>query len=772
MKQTLFFKLLFLSIGTLLCASSSNLEKVTLELQWKNQFQFAGYYIAKEKGFYKEQGLDVTLNEFSDAINPVDKVLGSEATYGTGRSSLVKYKSDGGDINILSAIFQSSPLVLLTLPSSNITKLEDFKNKTVMIAPDDSTEVSVMAMLSSVGLYKSDINFVKYTFSMDDLVKRQVDGTSAYVSTQPFELNSMGIKPITFDPKNYGFDFYNDILFTSTKETIEHPNRVARFQKASLRGWRYAFEHIEEAVELILKKYNTQSKSRKELIFEAKTLKKLAYYKTDMLGKIDKHKVKKIYDIYNVMGFVKNPIDIDEFIFDTKEAILSLTSDEREYIKNHKIIKMCNNPSYEPIEFIYQNNPKDIRGIAIDTIKLIEKQLGVKFVRVPTKSWKESQQFLKDKKCDILPAAVKNSTRVKYANFTNPYLKLPLAIVTRKDNGFVSSFNEMHTKTMARHKSSGMIQILKNKYPHIKIKETKNTVDTFSLISQKKADFTLASMPVLSNIITKYKLDNLQIAGYTDMVYNLGIAVENDNIILLNILNKSLKQITTREHAQISKKWTPQVIKEKIIDYDLMIEIGLLGFIIVLLSLYWSLKVSKVNKELGVAKKELEVLVSTDFLTKLHNRRHLYEAVPHLIAASKRDAKNLSLVMLDIDKFKNINDKYGHDVGDDVIVLLAQILQEFTRKSDIVFRWGGEEFLVILLNTSAEGGYIISEKIRSAIENIAVDVGNSKTLHFTVSAGVTSFKYDKDKDIDSTIKRADNGLYMAKTSGRNKVCLV
>ena len=128
-----------------------------------------------------------------------------------------------------------------------------------------------------------------------------------------------------------------------------------------------------------------------------------------------------------------------------------------------------------------------MRGISIDTLKIIEKQLEIKFINIPTKSWNESQQFLKDKKCDILPAATKNSSRAKYANFTEPYLNLPLAILTHKKKGFISNMDDMLDKTMARKKGSGIITILKEKYPTLKIIQTKNIIDSFHFVAEGKA---------------------------------------------------------------------------------------------------------------------------------------------------------------------------------------------------------------------------------------------------------------------------------------------
>jgi diguanylate cyclase (GGDEF)-like protein len=126
--------------------------------------------------------------------------------------------------------------------------------------------------------------------------------------------------------------------------------------------------------------------------------------------------------------------------------------------------------------------------------------------------------------------------------------------------------------------------------------------------------------------------------------------------------------------------------------------------------------------------------------------------------------------MIDIDKFKNINDTYGHGVGDEVIILFSSTLKELSRDSDIVCRWGGEEFILLLPSTGIEGALNIAEKIRLEVEKLSVPLNDDKKLSFTASIGVSLVHNKEDKTILNSIDRADKALYEAKESGRNKVC--
>jgi signal transduction histidine kinase len=260
----------------------------------------------------------------------------------------------------------------------------------------------------------------------------------------------------------------------------------------------------------------------------------------------------------------------------------TLTSTQKNYLIHKKVIRMCNNPNWAPIEFANNDNLNDMQGIAIDNIKLLEKKLNIKFINVPTKSWEQSQEFLKAKKCDILPSAVKTSKREKYANFTKPYLNLPLAIFTTKDKKVVSGLDEIMDKTWTRQKGSGLITKLKKEYPNMKIIETKGDKEALQYVNSDKAYFTIATLPVASHVISKFLLNNLHIAGYTNMVYNLSIAVRDDDKILLSILNKSLNEISNKESKNIFKKWVNASVKEPITDYSMFWKIFGVVFIIIL----------------------------------------------------------------------------------------------------------------------------------------------------------------------------------------------
>ncbi|MDX4059771.1 ABC transporter substrate-binding protein [Aliarcobacter skirrowii] len=293
---------------------SKDLTKVKLQLAWFNQFQYAGYYVAKEKGFYEEVGLDVEILPFSFDKNIVKSVNDGDVEFAIGRENLILDKSNYENIVVLMALFQASPIQIIAKKSSNIKSLEDFKNRKLMITSDDSIEVSFKAMLTSRKIDIKNIKLIPHSHNIQDLIDDKVDLMTAYSSKSPYWLNQHGIEHVSFAPRDYGFDMYSDFLYTNKSMIDFKPDIALKFRNASLKGWEEAFNNIEETTKLIFRKYNTQDLRLEELIFEANELKKLAYLNNNILGDIKEEKVQRIYDLYNIMGFIQKEFKVEEFI--------------------------------------------------------------------------------------------------------------------------------------------------------------------------------------------------------------------------------------------------------------------------------------------------------------------------------------------------------------------------------------------------------------------------------------------------------------------------
>ncbi|MFQ5756778.1 MAG: GGDEF domain-containing protein [Acidiferrobacterales bacterium] len=180
-------------------------------------------------------------------------------------------------------------------------------------------------------------------------------------------------------------------------------------------------------------------------------------------------------------------------------------------------------------------------------------------------------------------------------------------------------------------------------------------------------------------------------------------------------------------------------------------------------------KLARTIHQLELSRRQLTEQATTDPLTQLKNRRAFFQEGKHSLALSQRSGTHLSVMLLDIDHFKRVNDTYGHQAGDRVLIALAELLGEMGRTVDTVARVGGEEFAIILPNTNREGAAVLAERIRAAVEQSAFDTGTEPVL-LTISIGVATFGTDSADSIDALLKVADRRLYISKKEGRNRIC--
>jgi diguanylate cyclase (GGDEF)-like protein len=182
-------------------------------------------------------------------------------------------------------------------------------------------------------------------------------------------------------------------------------------------------------------------------------------------------------------------------------------------------------------------------------------------------------------------------------------------------------------------------------------------------------------------------------------------------------------------------------------------------------------KVRERTNELESVNEKLAELSTTDALTGVRNRRYFDQMLEREFNRARREREQLSILMLDIDYFKRVNDEYGHQVGDDALRCVANILREVLyRTTDFVARYGGEEFAIILPNTKVEGAYIVAEKIRKIIANQPFDAAGI-TFSITVSIGIMGDEPSSGISAGFWLKEADDALYKAKKEGRNKIVL-
>jgi diguanylate cyclase (GGDEF)-like protein len=204
---------------------------------------------------------------------------------------------------------------------------------------------------------------------------------------------------------------------------------------------------------------------------------------------------------------------------------------------------------------------------------------------------------------------------------------------------------------------------------------------------------------------------------------------------------------------------------------QIAINSAVLGLVIgSFLSYFYTKKISDYEKTLQEKNETLELLASTDGLTGIMNKRIFDEVSQHYFETVQRDGIELSLLMLDLDNFKVVNDTYGHQVGDLILIQFAETIKPLLRKSDVFARIGGEEFAVLLFKTEISGAVVLADKIHEAVKKVSVECGENN-ISVTTSVGISHYK-KTDSSVEEIIARADNALYSAKEKGRDQTCTI
>lgn len=551
-------------------------ELVTLQLPWLHQFQFAGYYVAKEKGYYSDAGMDVTLLEANKKDSPIKSVLAKKAQYGVGHSSLLVNYINGEPIVLMAAIYQSSPMVLLTRKDAHIHSAKDLKNKRVMLTNDMVQWAEIQAMLGSVGLSTKELKVQPHSYDPMSLARGETDAMVAYASNEPFTLSQAGIETALIDPKEYGFDYYSDFLFTTKDEIAAHPERAKAFRDASLRGWLWAFDHIEETAALIYRDYNPQHKSLEALIYEGKVLKSRAFRANTTFGSIDPVRLEMIAQGYRLMGVVKSIPPFEPLLY--KHDGLQLSDQERAWLRAHPVIHVGIDHDWAPIESVDENGRHS--GISASYLHLLEKRLGIRFeIDYSREHWSDSIYAVKHKALDMLSAAAITDSRRDSLVFSRPYLKQTMVIVTNSRVGYVNDLNDLRGKKVAIVRSYASEEFLRTNYPNIIPVLTDTSLEALQKVASGEAYGCVEGLSVVSYLMERHNLKNIKVAGETPLRYNVAFAFRNDWAIMASITDKVFASITPAEYEEIHGRALDNQ-NDKPVDYRLIW--GVIGFLVIL----------------------------------------------------------------------------------------------------------------------------------------------------------------------------------------------
>jgi len=289
-------------------ADGRKVARATVQLNWKHQFEFAAFYAAREQGYYRAAGLDVTIREGGPGIDTVREVSAGHADFGIGTSTLVVDRYRGQPVVALAALMQHSPVGLLALRKSGIDSVHDLADRPVAVDPHNRDEVE--AYLLAAGIPRSRIRLVdQIDWTLDSVDRGLVAAKVLYTSNEPWWIRGREHEYLLLTPRSAGIDLFGNILFTTESVVRARPEVVEAFRAATLKGLVYALDHPDEIVDLILQRYNSQNKSRDHLLFEAAQIRELT--RTDIVepGYMSAGRWRHVVDVYAGQG--KMPADFD-----------------------------------------------------------------------------------------------------------------------------------------------------------------------------------------------------------------------------------------------------------------------------------------------------------------------------------------------------------------------------------------------------------------------------------------------------------------------------
>jgi two-component system, OmpR family, phosphate regulon sensor histidine kinase PhoR len=307
-----------LLVAGLLClpaisAASSPRAKFVLQLKWRHQFQFAGYYAALQQGFYRDKGLDVEIREGAPDINPISSLLAGEADFAVGDADGLLARLQGKPVVALAAIYQHSPFILLT-SSPNINDPSDLIGKRVMLSPGQG-EAEIKGMFLKEGIPLDKVRFIPHSWRVADLFNGSADAMTAYRTDDFPELRRH--KSGIIMPSHYGIDFYGDTLYTTEQEISRSPRQVAAFRRATLRGWEYAFGHSEEMINRILGLPGVQERgiTARFLRNEVAMMKRYVLPDIVEIGHMNPARWEHMVRTYAALGLASGEPSLDGFIY-------------------------------------------------------------------------------------------------------------------------------------------------------------------------------------------------------------------------------------------------------------------------------------------------------------------------------------------------------------------------------------------------------------------------------------------------------------------------
>jgi diguanylate cyclase (GGDEF)-like protein len=463
-------------------------------------------------------------------------------------------------------------------------------------------------------------------------------------------------------------------------------------------------------------------------------------------------------------------LDESEHYFIKFRHKVPLTSAEREWLTAHQPFKLGIVKDWPPMEFV--DDTGEPAGITIDNIKLIGQRLGIQFNIQVFNNFAELNTAVKQHKIDVIGSINEVVDGNKAVVLTDKYWSSRWAVISSVASNKINHINQLSGKRIAIYKDYTIVKQLQDYLPEGAIILSDNLKQAINLLQQGEVDAVIETIETSGQFLRDTGYVNLQIQVLEQLSSDPTMfAVRSDYGPLVTIINKSLRSISTESQKQIYDKWFDFQINQGLDKkqfHRLMLQLGGAVSLIIIFFVIWNYSL---RKEVGLrrqAEDKMRFMATHDDLTQLPNRSLLKERLEQALLQHARHNEMLALLFIDLDGFKDINDKYGHDVGDELLQNLVSILQIAVRKSDTVSRFGGDEFVVLLTGLlQANDAAIVAEKVLQQLkQSILLSVG---PVTIGASIGIAIYP-DDGTDSDKLLKVADNLMYRVKQQGKNQYC--
>jgi len=757
-------------------AEERALESIRLQLKWRHQFQFAGYYAAVEQGYFREAGFDVELLPGKPGLNPADALLSGQAEFAVMSPSVLLERQQGRPLVVVSAIFQHSANVLLTKKDKGLLTPKDLVGKRVMITPE--TDPENLAMLANEGVPLQSLRVQPHTWSVEDLIAGKVDAQSAYLTNEPYLLGKLGVELAMIKPVQYGIDFDGDCLVTTEHEVREHPERIEAFRRAVQRGWLYAMAHPEEIARLILARYS-QEKSLEHLLFEAEAMRGLIRPELVEIGYMSPERWRHIADTYVQLGLMPPGYSRKGFLYDELREEMAASRQSKLYLAaallGSGLLVGLGGGLILVLFNTRLSREVDKRTAALTTseqnFRAFFEMASVGVAQVDARSGRFRQ--INKKYCELVGYSEEEMLNLTFRDITHPE-DLELDRQQRRDL-VAGAIAEFTVEKRYLHKNGTIVWIIvtvsplwgPGEEPDCSLAVVRDT--TKRKLAEEELVFAskVFEHSIEGIVVTDKEGKILQvnpaftlITGYTPQE-----AVGQNPRVLKSDRHDAFFYQAMWAQLASEGQWSGEIWNRRKSGeiYPEWLTINAVrnssGQITNYVSIFHDITELKRQQE------ALEHQAQHDALTGLPNRVLLNDRLQMALAGMKRKETKLALLFLDLDHFKNINDGFGHTAGDNLLVELSRRLKEQLRTGDTLARQGGDEFLILLPEIeSVEDVGLIAARLLASLKS---PFYHGEIEYFvTASIGVT-ISPDDGNDAGALIKNADMAMYRAKNLGRN-----